>query len=68
MTAVYALRRLQQSRALQIRDLLERWIRYYEKCDIRDQSPGRGGYRSAWSDDTCPKSLVEKIMYLRNQP
>jgi hypothetical protein len=27
-----------------------------------------GGCHTAWSDDTCPKSLVEEIMYLRNQP
>jgi hypothetical protein len=27
-----------------------------------------GGCDTAWSDDTCPKSPVEEIMYLRNQP
>jgi len=28
----------------------------------------RGGCRTAWSDDRCPKPPVEEIMYLRNQP
>jgi hypothetical protein len=32
------------------------------------ESGKEGASGSAWSDDTCPKSLFEEIMRLRDQP
>ena len=34
---------------------------------IGDQSPRRGLAAAPWSDDSCPKSLVEEIKCLRDQ-